>query len=309
LDSLEWLAKWRLAQAEHRRSTERQQAREAAEAEKSSFTQALLKVPEEARAAIQVAFTDYATSRDREADALRREIQLYRTLSTAGITAATFAHESHGNPLKVITLNLKSLRRRIVELLRTDEQHRLLSLVEKISVSAGALSTLGSATLGLIRSEKRKVGKVDLHRTITSLIELMEPFWVARETHVELALSPENPYIFASDAAFESIFANLINNSLNAFRQAGTATRAIRIQTLVTRDRCKIVVSDSGPGIVNVKINEIWLPGVTSASDGTGLGLTIVRDTVRDLGGEVSAIAHGQLGGAEFLIDLPILGS
>jgi C4-dicarboxylate-specific signal transduction histidine kinase len=69
-----------------------------------------------------------------------------------------------------------------------------------------------------------------------------------------------------------------------------------------------LIVSDTGPGIVDVKLSEIWLPGITSSNTGTGLGLTIVRDTVRDLGGNVFATANGELGGAEFTIDLPILG-
>lgn len=308
LDALEWLAKWRLMQAEQRRTTEKQQAEEAAKSEKDAFEAALRSVPNEARANVEVAFKKYASSRDREADALRKEIQLYRTLSTAGITAATFAHESQGNPLKVITLNLKTLQRRINQMLSPDDRPRLLTLAEKISMSAGALSTLGAATLGLIKSEKRKIGKVDLHEAIKRLIDLMEPFWKGRDTQVELDLSPNSPYIFASEAAFESILANLINNSVDAFRRGGTDHRVIRIQTTVSGSRCAIIVSDSGPGIQEIKVNEIWLPGITSSSDGTGLGLTIVRDTVRDLGGNVSVAPNGALGGAEFVIDLPILG-
>jgi C4-dicarboxylate-specific signal transduction histidine kinase len=38
------------------------------------------------------------------------------------------------------------------------------------------------------------------------------------------------------------------------------------------------------------------------------LGLTIVRDAVTDLGGRVDAIEKGELGGAEIIIELPILG-
>ena len=40
-----------------------------------------------------------------------------------------------------------------------------------------------------------------------------------------------------------------------------------------------------------------------------GFGLTIVKDSVRDMGGKVRAIAHGELGGAEFVVELPISGS
>ena len=55
-------------------------------------------------------------------------------------------------------------------------------------------------------------------------------------------------------------------------------------------------------------MDEIWLPGRTSTPGGTGLGLTIVRDSVTDLGGQVHAIAKGELGGAEIVVALPLMG-
>jgi len=56
-----------------------------------------------------------------------------------------------------------------------------------------------------------------------------------------------------------------------------------------------------------VTLSEIWLPGQTTTPGGTGLGLTIVKDTITDLGGDIYAIANGELGGAEFVIELPLL--
>lgn len=66
---------------------------------------------------------------------------------------------------------------------------------------------------------------------------------------------------------------------------------------------------DNGPGIRGINVSDIWLPGETTYPNGTGLGLTIVRDTVQDLGGSVDAVGQGELGGAEIIIQLPILGA
>ena len=66
-----------------------------------------------------------------------------------------------------------------------------------------------------------------------------------------------------------------------------------------------ISVLDSGPGVQARLGDRIWLPGVTSDENGTGLGLTIVRDTVEDLGGSTQVVLQGELGGAEFIIELP----
>lgn len=308
IDSLEWMARWRMQQADKRRQFERTSAPEVAKAEKVKFETALLEAPRPVREKISAAFDQYARSRDKESEILRKEIQLYRTLSTAGITAATFAHESHGNPLKVIGLSVNTLDSRVTRLVSGRDLEIIGIAIGKIRKALDALSVLGQATLSLVRASKRRVGRVDINSVIHQVSELLRPFLEARATKVELDLCSGNPYLRCSEAALESIVTNLINNSVNAFFSAHTEFPCVKISTRVVGDSCELVVSDSGPGISQHSISEIWLPGVTSNPDGTGLGLTIVKDTVKDLGGDVEALANGELGGAEFKIRLPILG-
>ena len=61
----------------------------------------------------------------------------------------------------------------------------------------------------------------------------------------------------------------------------------------------------SRPGIVGIAVEDIWLPGKTTTEEGTGLGLTIVRDAIADLSGTISAEAKGSLGGAQFNLEFP----
>lgn len=306
--ALEWMARWRLDQAEQRRRTEKDEAPKAAAVEQQKLTQVIEQAPQGLRQNLQHAFSSYATSRDREADALRKEIQLYRTLSTAGITAATFAHESHGSPLKIIDVALSSLRTRVDRFTSGETRRRLEDPISQIQAAVRSLSVLGSATLSLIRAQKRRVGRTEIHKVIDQQISLLGPFFEGRDTKVEVTLADGNPFLRCSEAALESIITNLVNNSLSAFTRAATRNRIIRIQTQLADRQCLITVCDSGPGIVDFKVSEIWLPGITSDVDGTGLGLTIVRDTVKDLRGSVEVTANGPLGGAEFTIRLPILG-
>ena len=81
--------------------------------------------------------------------------------------------------------------------------------------------------------------------------------------------------------------------------------RKIVVRTTVMDEQVLVGVLDSGPGIHLNLGDRIWLPGFTSDENGTGLGLTIVRDTVAELGGRVEAVPNGELGGAEFSIELP----
>lgn len=307
LDALSWLARWRLDIAQKRRDRDRKEIPKAAAVQRGKVELAISKAPPQLRKVIQDAFSGYEKSRDKETENLRKEVQLYRTLSTAGITAATFSHESHGNPLKIIDLSVNALKSQVPKLIKEPGRSRLMRPVQDIEKASVNLSTLGSTTLSLIRATKRRIGKVLVHDTIGRVVALFEPFVDGRTAVLEKKLASGTPFLRTSEAALESVLVNFINNSLSAFERAGTQDRRIQISTVVQQDEVEIHVSDSGPGIKEFKTDEVWLPGVTANPEGTGLGLTIVRDTINDMGGSVTAYANGELGGAEFVVKLPTI--
>lgn len=308
-DVMDWMAARRLEAAEQRRAKERAAAQKKSRRSKANLEKAIESVHPSARRQLEKAFDAYDRSREREVRGLRREVQLYRTLSTAGITAATFAHESSGNPIKVITQSVMAIERRAKRALDGDYDRILRRPVESIIKSVDALAVLGTATLKLLEHEKRRLGRVDILTVIVDILETFEPFLDGRDVEVRKQLCPGNPYLRGSRAAVESIVTNLLNNSLVALERSRTSQREIHIRTTVDGDVLTLRVSDNGPGIEGISVKDIWLPGRTTRPNGTGLGLTIVRDAVKDLGGEVDAVAHSELGGAEIIIELPILGA
>jgi C4-dicarboxylate-specific signal transduction histidine kinase len=238
-------------------------------------------------------------------------VQLYRTLSTAGSTAATFSHESSGNPIKAITLAAKALERRLQRLLGTQYDLKISNPIALITRTLKSLSVLGETTLRLIDHERRRLGRVEVHKVIQEILEIYRPFLEGRQVTIDIQLFSANPYLRGSAAAVDSIITNLLNNSLNAFEGAeggGTENRHICVRTQLLDQQILIEVLDNGTGIQGISLKDIWLPGRSTRANGTGLGLTIVRDTVADLGGTVDAIANGELGGAQIRIILPIIG-
>jgi signal transduction histidine kinase len=304
-DALNWLAKWRLQRAEKRRVQERSTAAATVEKQRDRLESVISEVPARVQDKVRAALKSYDRTRERESDVLRKEVQLYRTLSTAGITAATFAHEAHGNPLKRIDMGVAALTSRVPKYVGDAHRSKLMAPIRDIADASKSLSVLGDATLSLVRSSKRRVGRLQINDAVKRIAKLYEPFLAGRSTELHMSLTSGAPAIRASEAAFESIVANMINNSLAAFERAGTRSRHIYVATTQQAGFISLVISDSGPGITDVELSDIWLPGVTSNPDGTGLGLTIVRDTVRDLGGSVEATTSPRHGGAEFSISIP----
>jgi C4-dicarboxylate-specific signal transduction histidine kinase len=240
-------------------------------------------------------------------NALREEVQMYRTLSTAGITSAVFAHESR-HPIRLILSNSKQVERRAKRLLGARYAETLERSLKRILRQADALSAFGNLTLSFVDHEKRRTSKVEIHTVINNVLAMFD--MVLKERHVDVIpdLAEGNPYLRGSEAAVESIISNLLINSIKAFERTAPGDRKIMVVTTVNEKRLSLRMLDNGPGIKDININDIWLPGETTYPDGTGLGLTIVRDTVTDLGGRVDAVANGELGGAEIIIEVPIIG-
>lgn len=310
IDSMDWLARRRLEVAERRRTAERKEAERATRKSRSGVRTQISRVPEPMRAALEKAFDRYDASRQREATRLRREVQLYRTLSTAGITAATFAHESASNPLKVISQSAMTIERRGKEALDGDYNRLLARPVARLRRATETLGVLSSVTLNLIDRDRRRPSRVQLHDVFDHVVRTFRPFFNGRDIDVVTAYADGEPYLRATPAAVESILTNLLNNAITALEEAQVSQRRIEIRTeIVDDERLVLRVLDNGPGIDTDRLDlrDIWLPGETTHS--TGLGLTIVRDAVADLGGEVDAIANGDLGGAEFTVSLPLLGA
>lgn len=307
-DAMNWIANRRLEVAEKRRAKQRAEAPKKTSKAETNVLDSIAKTPKSHREQLEKTFTAYERSRDKEVKGLQKEIQLYRTLSTAGITAATFAHESSGNPIKVIRLSSDALERRGKENLGDLYSEYFKKPIAGIKRAVKSLSVLGSATIKLLDHEKRRLSHVKLNSVVKGVLTTFKPFLEGRDVDYDFHSSNESPYIRGSEAAIESIVTNLLNNSLAAFESAGTTNRTIRIITTLEENVWKMSVQDNGPGIEGISKKDIWLPGRSTRINGTGLGLTIVHDTVIDLGGEVDVVEHCELGGTEIVIELPILG-
>jgi two-component system, CitB family, sensor kinase len=104
-----------------------------------------------------------------------------------------------------------------------------------------------------------------------------------------------------------TIVGNLLDNAIDAAR-LGTARPAwVEIVLAAERDTLHVSVADSGDGVAASMADRIFVQGVsTRAGDSRGLGLALVRQAARSLGGEVwLAQAGGDGHGAVFTARLP----
>ncbi len=104
------------------------------------------------------------------------------------------------------------------------------------------------------------------------------------------------------DADRRQLFRAFENLVLNAV-QAGAAT--VRVSARISDHRIEIDIDDDGPGLMEKSISCLFEPFIGSGRDGgTGLGLVIARDIIRNHGGELTLDATGPEG-TRFRMTLP----
>ncbi len=307
-DSLEWMGKERLKIAEARRESEKRSA----PAESKNALQSLRAAVKSAsqkdeKRNIEDALETFVKVKNSEMYILQDELQLYRSLATAGTTSAVFAHES-SKPITVLKSSANTLERRGRKIAGERYDAQLKEPINRIRSVSNSLSSYSKFPIFHLVRRKRKITEVDLRETWQTIAELFTP--LLQEAQISFSIEPpQSPCIInGSIAMIESIATNLLTNSIYALTKRGATMveRQVNVKIIHQGTTARIIHSDNGRGIQNIDIEKIWNPGETTSNQGTGFGLTIVRDSVSDLNGSVAVIPSGSLGGAEFFVTLPI---
>lgn len=120
---------------------------------------------------------------------------------------------------------------------------------------------------------------------------------------VEFDLDRGLPALFGDADSLLEALVNLVRNAVEAM--AGEGTLVLRSEAARGGRALALEVRDHGPGLPEGDAEQVFRRGFTTRSTGSGLGLALVRRTVRDLRGRIEARNHPE-GGAVFRVELPV---
>ncbi|MDG1893893.1 MAG: ATP-binding protein [Fuerstiella sp.] len=231
---------------------------------------------------------------DARQSAERRAVQQEK-LSVLGLLSGSLAHEIR-NPLSSI--------RTIVTLLQEDmaggDEHS--KDVELIVSEIDRLTATTQRLLDFSRpADASRVG-VAPDRVVERLLHILMHLARQRGVQVSTELNLGQTTVTATDATLSEILFNLIKNVIEA------ATEGVDSQVLITtelRDSAALFsIRDNGGGIDPELQDRMFLPFVTEKPDGTGLGLYLVGERVRELNGTITCTSDSS--GTVFEVMLPL---
>lgn len=201
-----------------------------------------------------------------------------------------------------VLLNIAGARQNLQKMQDNDvDLDMLTQMLGDVLEGIGQMSELVVNLRDFTRLDRAKTAAADINKAIHTVI------YIARSSMAQNIEVVEEfgdmPPVECNVSQLNQVFLNLINNAAQAMPDGGR----IVVRSSVVGDRARIEVQDTGSGIADDVLPRIFEMYYTTkpAGEGTGLGLPIARDIVREHGGDLSVTSR--LGeGTTFLIDLPV---
>jgi signal transduction histidine kinase len=232
-------------------------------------------------------------------------------LAALGEMAATIAHEVK-NPLAGIEVMAGLLRRRLAD--SAEGQ----ALVTDIIDEAKKANAIVQEVLDFVRPLRLQVERTSIAQVLHDAVTMAERKASRRDVAVTINVQEQLPLLHGDHQQLCQLFGNLVINAFEALGGAGT----IALTASLTRqevegfgpgeppgqvDMVVVEVADDGPGIPPEMTERIFNPFFTTKTQGSGLGLAMVRKVVDAHDGYIDvSSAPGQ--GTRFRVLLPLAG-
>ena len=230
----------------------------------------------------------------------RRAMQQEK-LSVLGLLSGSLAHELR-NPLS----SMRTIATLLKEDLQSNEDH-----VKEVDLIVSEIDRLTDTTQQLLdfsRPQQSSQIGASPDDVIRRLMQILGHLARQHDVTVSQQLNLTDVSVSATDPELNDILFNLIKNAIEAVR--GHDERSIRIATDLSTaesDVALISISDTGPGVPPELQDQIFEPFVTGKTDGTGLGLYLVGERIRESGGNITC--NSKPGSTMFEVRLPIQNS
>ena len=236
--------------------------------------------------------------REVEEDQFKLQDQLRHAdrLATIGQLAAGVAHELN-EPLGNI-LGFAQLAKKCPALPRQAEQD-----IEKIQTASLNAREVIRKMLTFTRPIPPQKKRVSLNQVIEEGLYFFESRCAKEGVQIFRSLSPDLPEVFADPVQLNQVLVNLVINALQAMPRGGT----LSIQTVSAEGHLSLIIEDTGIGMSEEVIKQIFTPFFTTKEigQGTGLGLPVVHGIITSHGGSIHVESKVDRG-TRFEIRLPI---
>jgi len=178
------------------------------------------------------------------------------------------------------------------------------------SAPPGKIEVMDTFRRGLKAIDKRSKGLLGFVKSYKSLIEIPEPTLNRmklkpvfdhlstlyeedlKQGGIQLIMDcDESLELETNEELLIQVLVNLVRNAHESMLQS-SGERSLKLTAGSSGGRLVIKVSDTGPGISDEHLEQIFIPFFTTKEKGAGIGLSLSRQIINRLGGTISVKAN-----------------
>ena len=225
---------------------------------------------------------------------------------------ANVSHEFR-TPLAVIR-EAVSLYMESVDTASKEKQNKLLGIVqeecERLIASVNKVLNLSRMDAGIIDYHMEKY---NMSHLIAIGVSKIQPIVMRKQISLEVNVASDSLYAVMAPEKMGQVLDNLLGNALKFTPDKGEISIGATIKQINREDFSgknkkeiiEVSVSDTGPGIPNENIKNIFDKYKKLHEEGTGLGLYIARQIINAHGGEIWVENNGKTG-CTFFFTVPV---
>lgn len=219
----------------------------------------------------------------------RSELIHTAKLAAIGQMATGINHELN-QPLAAIRSYADNGR----EFLRKGRVKETLWNLEQIGELIDRMARIGAQLKIFSRKTRGHLTCLPLHGIVDGALEIVAPLLRKTGVQVKTSLVPEDIQLQTNLVLLQQALVNLISNGIQAVQ--GQSEMIVRVNASFQDDFVRIEVIDNGPGLTGAEVEKVFEPFYTTkpAGQGLGLGLTITRRIIEEMGGEIQLSASGR---------------
>jgi len=170
-----------------------------------------------------------------------------------------------------------------------DEIEDLFQAVDTIQRRSEGLIRFVQDFRNLTHIPQPNKSRIEVRELLQPTVMLLQPEAEAKGVHLSLSVAPESLAVMADSELIDQVLINLVKNAIQAFDEDHEGAKEVSLTaTEDSRGRVLVHIKDNGVGIEEDAVSKIFIPFFTTKKQGSGIGLSLSRQIMRQHGGNIS---------------------
>lgn len=190
----------------------------------------------------------------------------------------------------------------LIEAIAKDD--KVIQYAKRINCNTDEVNGIISNFLSLSKPKKAMLEEISFKDLLDSIKATIETSYLFRGINIDFKYDVDDRYILCDESQIKQVLLNICKNAAEAMSDMEDPKLVLEAGIIEDNNSVYIKISDNGIGMDEEILSKIGTAFFTTKQGGTGLGLSVCYDIVKQHGGQINVSSQKGFG-TSFTINLP----